>query len=130
RSDRAVRSRRELQQHAAPADRGRIARTGEGADQERARPAERDHCRPRRQGSREQDLLRRRHQGRQDRRAGLQVVGAPDYAARMAFEVRAATEAERPDVAQLIREMIPGVAADARLHWLYENNPAGRALTW
>src|SRR6476660_5119022 len=48
----------------------------------------------------------------------------------MAFEVRAATEAERPDVAQLIREMIPGVAADARLHWLYETNPAGRALTW
>ncbi|HTL33990.1 MAG TPA: GNAT family N-acetyltransferase [Kofleriaceae bacterium] len=48
----------------------------------------------------------------------------------MAFEVRAATEAERGDVAQLIREMIPGVAADARLAWLYEKNPAGRALTW
>lgn len=48
----------------------------------------------------------------------------------MAFEVRAATEAERPEVAQLIREMIPGVAADKRLAWLYEKNPAGRALTW
>ena len=48
----------------------------------------------------------------------------------MAFEVRAATEAERPEVAQLIREMIPGVAADQRLAWLYERNPAGRALTW
>src|SRR5512146_2015265 len=48
----------------------------------------------------------------------------------MTFEVRAATEAERPEVAQLIREMIPGVAADARLSWLYEKNPAGRALTW
>ena len=48
----------------------------------------------------------------------------------MSFEVRAASDAERGDVAQLIREMIPGVAADARLHWLYEKNPAGRALTW
>jgi GNAT superfamily N-acetyltransferase len=48
----------------------------------------------------------------------------------MAFDVRAATEADRPDVTALIREMIPGVAADARLAWLYENNPAGRALTW
>lgn len=33
-------------------------------------------------------------------------------------------------MAQLIREMIPGVAADRRLTWLYDNNPAGRALTW
>ena len=45
----------------------------------------------------------------------------------MAFEVRAATEAERPEVAQLIREMIPGVAADQRLAWLYEKNPASNA---
>lgn len=48
----------------------------------------------------------------------------------MAFDVRAAGEADREDVAALIREMIPGVAADKRLAWLYENNPAGRALTW
>ncbi|NVB83704.1 MAG: GNAT family N-acetyltransferase [Kofleriaceae bacterium] len=48
----------------------------------------------------------------------------------MAFEVRAATESERGDVATLIREMIPGVNADLRLEWLYEKNPAGRALTW
>src|ERR1041384_6339830 len=26
--------------------------------------------------------------------------------------------------------MIPGVAAAARLAWLYEKNPSGRALTW
>ncbi|HEY5943868.1 MAG TPA: GNAT family N-acetyltransferase [Kofleriaceae bacterium] len=48
----------------------------------------------------------------------------------MAFEVRAATNRDTGDVAQLIREMIPGVAADARLDWLYYKNPAGRALTW
>jgi GNAT superfamily N-acetyltransferase len=48
----------------------------------------------------------------------------------MTFDVRAATEADRPEVTALIREMIPGVAADERLTWLYENNPAGRALTW
>jgi GNAT superfamily N-acetyltransferase len=46
------------------------------------------------------------------------------------FEVRAATEHDTGEVAQLIREMIPGVAADARLEWLYYKNPAGRALTW
>ena len=48
----------------------------------------------------------------------------------MAFEVRAATDRDTGDVAALIREMIPGVAADARLDWLYAKNPAGRALTW
>ncbi len=48
----------------------------------------------------------------------------------MAFDVRAATESDTDDVAQLIREMIPGVAADARLAWMYYANPAGRALTW
>ncbi|HEX5060034.1 MAG TPA: GNAT family N-acetyltransferase [Kofleriaceae bacterium] len=48
----------------------------------------------------------------------------------MAFDVRAATERDSAEVAQLIREMIPGVAADARLSWLYHQNPAGRALTW
>jgi hypothetical protein len=48
----------------------------------------------------------------------------------MSFEVRAATEADRPEVVELIREMIPGVDANARVTWLYEHNPAGRALTW
>src|SRR5688572_5244929 len=48
----------------------------------------------------------------------------------MAFDVRAATDRDVDEVAQLIREMIPGVAADRRLDWLYEKNPAGRALTW
>jgi GNAT superfamily N-acetyltransferase len=46
------------------------------------------------------------------------------------FEVWAATAADTGDVAQLIREMIPGVAADQRLAWMYDANPAGRALTW
>jgi GNAT superfamily N-acetyltransferase len=48
----------------------------------------------------------------------------------MTFDVRAATEADRPEVAALVREMIPGVDVDARLTWLYDKNPAGRALTW
>lgn len=48
----------------------------------------------------------------------------------MGFDVRAATSADRDEVTALIREMIPGVAADQRLRWLYEDNPAGRALTW
>ncbi|MEO6772730.1 MAG: GNAT family N-acetyltransferase [Kofleriaceae bacterium] len=48
----------------------------------------------------------------------------------MSFVVRAATAADRPEVVELIREMIPGSDADARVSWLYERNPAGRALTW
>ena len=47
----------------------------------------------------------------------------------MAFDVRAATEADYPEVAALVREMIPGVDVSARLAWLYtDKNPAGRAL--
>lgn len=48
----------------------------------------------------------------------------------MAFDVRQATEEDRPEVAALVREMIPGVDVTARLRWLYETNPAGEALTW
>ncbi|MGE5180767.1 MAG: N-acetyltransferase family protein [Acidobacteriota bacterium] len=48
----------------------------------------------------------------------------------MAFEIREASESDRPEVAALVREMIPGADADARFAWLYEGNPAGRALTW
>ena len=48
----------------------------------------------------------------------------------MTFEVRDATEADRPALISLLREMIPRAEADARLAWLYERNPAGRALTW
>jgi GNAT superfamily N-acetyltransferase len=57
-------------------------------------------------------------------------VRAPGSTSRPRFEIAVATEADRADVAQLIREMIPGVAADQRLAWMYENNPAGRAITW
>src|SRR4051812_6574653 len=45
-------------------------------------------------------------------------------------EVRAATAADRGDVLALIREMIPGVDAEARWRWLYDGNPGGHALTW
>jgi hypothetical protein len=46
------------------------------------------------------------------------------------FDVRAATAADRPEILSLIREMIPGVDAEARWRWLYDTNPGGRALTW
>jgi GNAT superfamily N-acetyltransferase len=46
------------------------------------------------------------------------------------FDVRAATLADRPEITAMIREMIPGIDADARWRWLYESNPGGRALTW
>ena len=46
------------------------------------------------------------------------------------FQVREATEADRAEVLSLIREMIPGADAEARVRWLYETNPAGKALTW
>jgi GNAT superfamily N-acetyltransferase len=48
----------------------------------------------------------------------------------MAFDVRPATEADRPEVAALVREMIPGSDVAARMRWLYDTNPAGQALTW
>ena len=48
----------------------------------------------------------------------------------MGFEVRAARPDERGEVSALVQEMIPGVDADARLHWLYERNPGGAARTW
>lgn len=46
------------------------------------------------------------------------------------LDVRAATPADRADVVALVREMIPGIDAEARIGWLYERNPGGRALTW
>ena len=46
------------------------------------------------------------------------------------FDIRTATSADRPAITAMIREMIPGVDAEARWRWLYENNPGGRALTW
>ena len=49
---------------------------------------------------------------------------------RQGFEVYQATDADRPAILALIEEMIPGVDAGARWRWLYETNPAGRALTW
>jgi GNAT superfamily N-acetyltransferase len=49
---------------------------------------------------------------------------------RCMLTVDAATAADRPEVLEMIREMIPGVDADARSRWLYEGNPGGAALTW
>jgi GNAT superfamily N-acetyltransferase len=46
------------------------------------------------------------------------------------LEVRAATALDRPEILAMIRAMIPGVDAEARWRWLYEENPAGPALTW
>jgi len=48
----------------------------------------------------------------------------------MTFAVREASEAYRGELAKLIAEMMPGIDADARVSWLYEANPSGRALTW
>jgi GNAT superfamily N-acetyltransferase len=45
-------------------------------------------------------------------------------------DVRPATTADRPELLALIREMIPGVDAEARWRWLYEANPGGPALSW
>ncbi|HET7501280.1 MAG TPA: GNAT family N-acetyltransferase [Kofleriaceae bacterium] len=45
-------------------------------------------------------------------------------------DVRVATGLDRPEILALLREMIPGVDAEARWRWLYEANPGGPALTW
>ena len=44
------------------------------------------------------------------RKAGFPVAGV--------FDVRAATPADRPEITAMIREMIPGIDADARWRWL------------
>jgi hypothetical protein len=45
-------------------------------------------------------------------------------------EIRCAGASDLNEVVALLRDMIPGVDADRRFAWLYERNPAGRALTW
>ena len=45
-------------------------------------------------------------------------------------DVRPAIASDRPELINLIREMIPGVDAEARWRWLYDRNPGGPALTW
>jgi GNAT superfamily N-acetyltransferase len=45
-------------------------------------------------------------------------------------DVRPTTTADRSELLALIREMIPGVDAEARWRWLYESNPGGPALSW
>jgi hypothetical protein len=46
------------------------------------------------------------------------------------FDVREATTDDKPELLALIAEMIPGVDANARWRWMYEDNPGGRAITW
>ncbi|MBA3394658.1 MAG: GNAT family N-acetyltransferase [Deltaproteobacteria bacterium] len=46
------------------------------------------------------------------------------------FDVRLATDADRPEIEALIAEMIPGCDVAARWRWLYATNPGGPALTW
>lgn len=46
------------------------------------------------------------------------------------FDVRLATDGDKPEILALIGEMIPGVDVAARWRWMYETNPGGRALTW
>lgn len=48
----------------------------------------------------------------------------------MDFAVRPAIPADGIEVAMLLREMIPDCDVDARIRWLYETNPNGKALTW
>jgi GNAT superfamily N-acetyltransferase len=48
----------------------------------------------------------------------------------MSLSVDVATEADRSNLIDLVREMVAGVDPQARLRWLYDQNPAGRALTW
>ena len=46
------------------------------------------------------------------------------------FLVREASADDRPEIQELIAEMIPGVDVAARWTWLYETNPGGPAITW
>ncbi|HET9623023.1 MAG TPA: GNAT family N-acetyltransferase [Kofleriaceae bacterium] len=46
------------------------------------------------------------------------------------LHVRPADETDRPALLDLIREMMPGIDAEARWRWMYERNPGGRALSW
>ncbi len=45
-------------------------------------------------------------------------------------DIRAATLSDRSELLALVREMIPGIDAEARWRWLYETNPGGPALSW
>jgi len=45
-------------------------------------------------------------------------------------DVRPTTTADRAELLALLREMIPGVDAEARWRWLYQANPGGPALSW
>jgi GNAT superfamily N-acetyltransferase len=44
--------------------------------------------------------------------------------------IRPASEADKPEILTLLREMAPRLDPVTRWAWLYEGNPEGRALTW
>jgi GNAT superfamily N-acetyltransferase len=46
------------------------------------------------------------------------------------FSIRTADASDRAAVRDVIAELIPGIDVDARLAWMYDTNPAGRAITW
>src|SRR5436853_7310900 len=50
------------------------------------------------------------------------------------FVIRAASATEsasdRAEIRSVIEELIPGTDVDRRLAWMYDANPAGRAITW
>lgn len=52
------------------------------------------------------------------------------YIEDMTTVIREATDRDRPELAALLAEMIPGCDVAARLRWLYDTNPGGPAITW
>ena len=74
RDGRELRARRQLLPDAAAADRRDPTGAGQGADQDRARSKQRGHHRQGHPRTDREDVRRRRHQGRQDRGARLQMT--------------------------------------------------------
>ena len=46
------------------------------------------------------------------------------------MQVREATPADRPELVALLSAMMPACDPERRIAWMYDTNPAGRALTW
>lgn len=55
-------------------------------------------------------------------------VAAPPFTIRTASAAESAED--RAAIRAVIEELIPSVDADQRLRWLYDDNAAGRAITW
>jgi GNAT superfamily N-acetyltransferase len=48
----------------------------------------------------------------------------------VSHHVRLAEPGDRPRIRELIAEYLPDLDPDRRLHWLYDSNPHGPAITW